>query len=190
VWVGLGMAGMALVASGSLRVGAPDGLTPALLAASLPPWATWVAAAAIGAAIMSTTTSLLNLAAAATSWDVPRALGRPGGGLAAARRATLLVAGSALALGLAWPRALALLGVLGWGTFTASLLPAIALGLNWKGAGRRGAVVAMAAGPLVQLTLELARPSLPGLGVWEPGLTGAALGTVLMVALSRKGESA
>lgn len=189
VWVGIGLGGMALVTSGSLRMGSPDGLTPAILAASLPPWATWAAAAAIAAAVMSTTTSLLNLAAAAVSWDVPRALGRPAGSVGAARRATLLVAGAALALGLAWPRALALLGVLGWGTFTASLLPAIALGLNWKGATRAGAVVALAVGPLVQLTLELARPSLPGLSAWEPGLTGAALGTILMVALSRKGES-
>ncbi len=189
VWVGIGLGGMALVTSGGLELPSPDGLTPALLAFSLPPWATWLAAAAIAAAVMSTTTSLLNLAAAAVSWDVPLALGRPGGGVGAARRATLVVAGSALALGLAWPRALAYLGVLGWGTFTASLLAPIALGLNWKGASRRGAVVALIVGPSVQLILELLRPDLPGLRAWEPGLTGAALGTLLLIVLSGDGGS-
>jgi len=107
-------------------------------------------------------------------------------GLLVPRLATAGAAALALLLGLASRRPLALLGVLGWGTFTAALLPVILLGLNWQGATRRGAVAAMLAGPAVQLALELS-PARGGLAAMEPGLTGAAVGTLLMVGLSGAG---
>ncbi len=188
VWAALGFFGSALAASGGVHPSTPDALSPAVLASILPRWAGLAAAAAVAAAVMSTASSLLNIAAAAITRDLPRAAGRPPLALGYARTATVAVALAAAGVGLLWPRALALLGALGWGTFTAALLPAVVLGLNWRGARRRGAVAAMACGPAVQLGLEAARPSIPALSAWEPGLTGAALATLLLVGLSRPGE--
>ncbi len=188
VWAALGLCGSALVAGHRLHLPAPDALTPALLNSVLPRWAGLAAAAAVASAVMSTASSLLNIAAAALARDLPRVSGRPPLPLGAARAGTVAVAGLAMALGLVWPRALALLGVLGWGTFTAALLPAVVLGLNWTGASRRGAVAALAAGPAVQLLLEAVRPSIPALAAWEPGLAGAAVGTLLLIGLSGREE--
>ncbi len=189
VWIGLGLAGTALSATGRLHFAAPDGLVPALLGAVLPPWARLAVVVAIAAAIMSTATSLLNLAAAALVQDLPIAAGRPALGLGAARLATLGVAAGALGLALGWSRPLALLGVLGWGTFTAALLAPLALGLNWRGATRRGAVAALLAGPAVQLALEAVGGDVPGLARFEPGLAGAAVATLALVAFSKGGEN-
>ncbi len=184
VWVGLGLSGAALVADGRLAVPRPDALTPAFLATVAPAPLVWVAVAAVAAAVGSTATSLLNLAAAAIVRDLPLAAGRAARGLPWARRATAAVAAAATYLGLATRRPLALLGVLGWGTFTAGLLPVLLVGLSWEGASRRGAVVALSLGPAVQLALEAA-----GVAGWEPGLSGAAVGTMALVGLSlrRKG---
>jgi len=185
VWIGVGLGGTALVANGTLRISSPDQLAPSLLL-GLSPALLLVATTAVGAAVMSTAATLLNLVAAAVTRDLPLAAGRdPGTGLLAARVATVGVAGLAMALAACSGRSVALLGVLGWGTFTAALLPSILLGLNWEGASRRGALAAMIAGPAVQLILEglhriqLARNL-------EPGLTGAALGTLTLIALSWK----
>ncbi len=183
VWLGVGLAGTALWLRGEFPAAAPDQVAPALLR-TLPRGLAVLGAAAVGAAIMSTATSLMNLVAAALTRDLPRALGRtPHRGLLAPRLATLGAAGAALALGLGSDRPLALLGVLGWGTFTAALLPVVLVGLNWEGATRAGAVGALLVGPAVQLLLELAPPvGVPG--AVEPGLTGAAAGVLVLVALS------
>ncbi len=188
VWLGLGLAGSALREAGAIRFAAPDELTPALIRSVLPPWAGVAAVAAVAAAVMSTATSLLNLGAAALVRDIPVGLGRRPGGLGPARAATVAVGGAALLLALAWNRPLALLGVLGWGTFTAALFAPIVLGLNWPGATRRGAVAALTAGPAVQLGLEAMGDRVAALGRFEPGLAGAAVGVVLLVALSWKGD--
>jgi len=100
------------------------------------------------------------------------------------RIATLATAVAATLLGLVTERSVAWLGVLGWGTFTAALLPAIVLGLNWPGARRRGVIAALIAGPAVQLSLEGVRTFHGLAAVWEPGLTGAAVGCIVMVLMS------
>jgi len=183
VWVGLGLGGTALWLRGELLPGSPDELAPAFLA-SATPWVAAVASVAVMAAVMSTAASLLNMAAAALTRDLPRALGRSVGvSLGPARAATVLIGMAALALGLGSTRTVALLGVLGWGTFTAALLPAVLVGLPWAGASRRGVVAAMIAGPATQVGLDLIGPA--GFeGWWEPGLTGAAVGTILLVLVS------
>ena len=85
-------------------------------------------------------------------------------------------------IGVGSGRAVALLGVAGWGFFTAALLPVMTLGLAWNGATGRSVAVAMAFGALVDLTLEAVRAALPP--ALEPGLAGAAAGMVALVALS------
>ncbi len=181
VWIGVGIGGAALVARGSITLARADDLAPRVMD-YLGPWAVLLAGVAVLAAMMSTATSFLNLAAAAVTRDVPQALGRTAGGIAAARLATVLIAVPATLIGVGSGRAVALLGVAGWGFFTAALLPAMTLGLAWHGATGRSVAVAMAFGALVDLALEAVRASLPP--ALEPGLAGAAAGMVALVALS------
>jgi Na+/proline symporter len=181
VWLGLGLAGTSLAVGGNLAVGSPDELAPRTLAA-LGPWAELLAGVAILAALMSTAASFLNLAAAAVTRDLPGSLGRPSLGLPAARITTVAVALAAVGLGVGSGRTVAVLGIGGWGFFTAALLPAFTFGLAWNAADGRAVASAIVVGALVDIALETVRASLPpGL---EPGLAGAALGTVVLVALS------
>lgn len=184
VWVGVGLGGTALWLGGDLSLDRPDELAPAVLALLGGPLG-GIAAAAVLAAVMSTAASLLNIAAAAAVRDLPRAFGRRSDpGLTASRWATAGVAVVAAGVALASDRPVALLGVLGWGMFTAALLPTVMVGLNWPGATRRGAVAALLVGPVVQLGLEAARSAGAVGAAWEPGLTGAAAGVLVMVTVS------
>lgn len=181
VWLGLGLAGAAMLADGRLHVAAADDLTPRLLLL-LGPWAALVAGVAVLAALMSTAASLLNLAAAAVTRDLPAALGRAPLGLRWARGATAGTALAATAVALASDRAVAVLGIAGWGFFTAALLPALLLALAWPAATPAGVVAAMAVGGTVDLALETVRAALPA-GL-EPGLAGAAVGVLALTAVS------
>jgi sodium/proline symporter/sodium/pantothenate symporter len=181
VWLGVGLAGAALVAQGRLSVPRPDDLTPAVMRL-IGPWAMLLAGVAVLAALMSTAASFLNLAAAALTRDLPASLGRPVWGVGAGRAATVLVGAAAVVLGVQSERTIALLGVAGWGFFTAALLPVFTVGLAWERATGAGAVAAMLTGATVDLALESIRGQLPpGL---EPGLAGAALGTLALVLVS------
>jgi Na+/proline symporter len=48
----------------------------------------------------------------------------------------------------------ALLGIFGWGLFASTLVPALAIGLNWEGATRAGAIASIATGLALTLVLE------------------------------------
>ena len=181
VWLGVGLAGTALLSQGRLAITRPDELTPAVMRL-LGPWAMLLAGVAVLAALMSTTASFLNLAAAALTRDLPTVLGRRPEGVTAARTATIAVALAAVALGVGSGRTVALLGLAGWGFFTAALLPVFVLGLAWPGATGRGAVAAIVSGSLIDLALEALPLELPpGL---EPGLAGAAFGAIVLVLVS------
>jgi sodium/proline symporter/sodium/pantothenate symporter len=185
VWVGVGLGGTALWLTGGLELETPDQLAPALLASSGSRVFIAIAGAALVAAVMSTAASLLNLVAAALTHDLPRALGTtPPRGLGPARLTTIGAGLAAATIALTSDQPVAILGVLGWGTFTAALLPVMVIGLSWAGARRRGAVAALVIGPLVQLGGEWARASglLPMR--WEPGLLGAAIGAAVLVVFS------
>ena len=183
VWIGVGLAGTALVARGAITLGRPDDLAPRTMSL-LGPWAVMLAGVAVLAAMMSTAASFLNMAAAAVTRDLREALGKVPLPISAARVATVLFAVAATAIGVTSERAVVLLGLVGWGFFTAALLPVMTLGLAWPGATARGAVSAMATGALVDLVLESVRQHLPA-GL-EPGLAGAALGMLVLVAMSRR----
>ena len=181
VWLGVGIAGAALVADGRISVARPDELTPAVMR-MLGPWAVLLAGVAVLAALMSTTASFLNLAAAALTRDLPASLGRASGNVATARAATVAVGAAAVLLGVQSERTIAILGVAGWGFFTAALLPVFTVGLAWPRTTGAAAAAAMATGAAVDLALEAYRSQLPpGL---EPGLAGAALATLVLVAVS------
>lgn len=185
VWVGVGLGGTALWLTGGLELETPDQLAPALLASSGSRVFIAIAGAALVAAVMSTAASLLNLVAAALTHDLPRALGRTlPRGLGPARLTTIGAGMAAATIALTSDQPVAILGVLGWGTFTAALLPVMVIGLSWAGARRRGAVAALVIGPLVQLGGEWARASGLLSLRWEPGLLGAAIGAAVLVVFS------
>jgi Na+/proline symporter len=48
----------------------------------------------------------------------------------------------------------AFLGVFGWGLFASTIVPALAVGLNWPGATRAGAIASIGTGLVVTLALE------------------------------------
>lgn len=178
VWLGVGLAGAALLAEGRIAVSRPDELAPRVMAL-LGPWAVLLAGVAVLAAMMSTAASFLNLAAAAVTRDLPAASGRAPAGLGTARCATVATAAAATVLGAGSDRAVAWLGIAGWGFFTAALLPVMTLGLAWRECRPVPGAAAVAAGALVDLALELCRARLPA--ALEPGLAGAAVGTLVLV---------
>jgi Na+(H+)/acetate symporter ActP len=49
----------------------------------------------------------------------------------------------------------AFLGIFGWGLFASTLVPALAVGLNWQGATRAGAIASITTGLVVTLALEI-----------------------------------
>lgn len=178
VWLGVGLAGAALQAEGRITVARPDELAPRVMTL-LGPWAVLLAGVAVLAAMMSTAASFLNLAAAAATRDLPAAAGRTPCGVGAARWATIATAATATVLGVGSDRAVAWLGIAGWGFFTAALLPVIALGLAWRACRPVPAAAAVATGALVDVALELCRAHLPA--AVEPGLAGAAAGALVLV---------
>ncbi len=187
VWIGVGLGGTALWIEGAVDPGHPEALAPTLLAQVGGPALAIFAAIAVVAAVMSTAASLLNIAAAAVTLDLPKALGRkPPQSLTSARLMTVVVAGLAGILALQPGSTVVLLGILGWSTFTAGLLPVIVVGLRWSQTSRRGAIAAILTGPTVQIGLEILTRLKPGLITLQPGLTGAAAGTLVLVALSMR----
>jgi Na+/proline symporter len=48
----------------------------------------------------------------------------------------------------------AFLGIFGWGLFASTLVPALAIGLNWQGATRAGALASIGTGLAVTLVFE------------------------------------
>lgn len=159
IWIGLGLAVPALVASGRLQaLSNPDQATPIFLLHFAPGWLAGIVLAGALAAIMSTADSFINIGAAACVRDLPRALGRATGDEVRRGRIVGVILTVAAAL-FAWAYGdlIALLGTFAFGTFAAGLAPALAVGLNWKGVTRRAASWSIGVGVIVNLGIEIAR---------------------------------
>ncbi|SIR89252.1 sodium/proline symporter [Natronorubrum thiooxidans] len=160
--------------------------------------------AALLAAIMSTSDSFLNIGAAAASRDIPRALGHPITDDQTELRVTqgALAALTILSTGVVYysDALVGILGTIGWGFFAAAFVPVVVFGLNWKGATKEGAIVALVAGlginilfSAVPMALEVA--GFDGLAAsimwWYPypdvfpvGTVALLVATVLFVGVS------
>jgi len=159
IWVGLGLAVPALVASGRLQaLRNPDQATPEFLLHFAPGWLAGLVLAGALAAIMSTADSFINIGAAALVRDLPRALGHEAADEVRRGRivGVVLTFGAAL-FAWAYGDLIALLGTFAFGTFAAGLAPALAVGLNWKGVTRRAASWSIAVGVIANLGLEITR---------------------------------
>jgi SSS family transporter len=168
LWISIGLVMRALVLQGSHpELAAADAAAPEFLQSYAHPILAGVVFAGLFAAIMSTADAFLNIGAAAVVHDIPRAILRRSleNELFWARTGTVLIAvvASVFALYSYYENArlVALLGAFGWGTFGAALVPAVAIGFNWKRATPLAANVAIGASLVVNFAIELFDVSIP-----------------------------
>ncbi len=158
LYFGIGLAVKAEVAAGSL---APllraDDATPQFLLHYTPVLLAGVVFAGVAAAIMGTVNAFMNVGAAAVVHDIPIALGvRVSNELYWGRVATVVLTAIAAVVARYSGSLVAFLGIFGWGLFASTLVPALAIGLNWPGATRAGAIASILTGLAVTLTFETA----------------------------------
>jgi Na+/proline symporter len=99
---------------------------------------------------MSTSDSFLNIGAAAISRDIPKALGvnieSDRTELRVTQAALAFLTISSTVVVFFSSELVGILGTIGWGFFAAAVFPIAALGMNWKGATRWGAIAAALGG--------------------------------------------
>ena len=152
----VGVTVKALVLRGEMpALTSPDEATPQFLLRFVPVVLSALVFAGVAAAIMSTVNSFLSIGAAALTHDLPRALGRePIRQLLIGRIWTVVIAVLAALLAQQAGLLVAFLGILGYGLFASTLVPALAIGLNWTGATREGALASIATGLTLTVGLE------------------------------------
>ena len=156
LYFGVGVAVRAQVAAGAMPpLASPDDATPAFLLRFTPLLLAALVFSGVAAAIMSTVNSFMNIGAAAITHDLPVALGlRKGDELLRGRIATVVIGILAALLAQTSGTLVAFLGIFGWGLFASTLVPALAIGLNWEGATAAGAVASIATGLATTLAFE------------------------------------
>jgi Na+/proline symporter len=156
LYFGVGVAVKALVASGQMEpLARPDDATPLFLLRYTPVLLAGLVFSGVAAAIMSTVNSFMNIGAAAVTHDIPVALGRRvENELRWGRISTVLISVAAGFLALLPGALVAFLGIFGWGLFASTLVPALAIGLNWEGATKEGAVASISTGLVITLMFE------------------------------------
>ncbi|MGH7650236.1 MAG: sodium:solute symporter family transporter [Gemmatimonadaceae bacterium] len=154
--VGIGV--KAFVLDGRLApLTSPDQATPALLLNATPIILAALVFSGVAAATMSAANSFINIGSAIVTHDLPIALGRRvRNELGWARAVTVLIAVAAAITAQRSGATVAFLGIFGWGLFSSTLVPALAVGLNWEGATCAGAMASIATGLLLTLALESA----------------------------------
>jgi SSS family transporter len=184
VWLGIGLAVPALVAGGVMASPtSPDQVAPAFLLQFAPPALAGLALAGVLAAIMSTADSFLNIAAGVLVRDLPRAFGRrPAKGLTSARTAVGGVAIAAGLLAVGYGDLIALLGTFAFGTFAASLAPALVIGLNWERVTATAATASILTGMVAAVGLELLSRAVGGLSAVLPLPAGVLPSVVALLA--------
>jgi len=156
LYVGVGLAVKSLVVSGTMpALARADDATPAFLLGYTPLLLAALVFSGVAAAIMSTVNSFMSIGAAALTHDIPVALGRRvGNELLWGRISTVVISIIAAAVAQVSGTLVAFLGIFGWGLFASTLVPALAIGLNWQGATRAGAVASITTGIVVTLAFE------------------------------------
>ncbi|HEX6042521.1 sodium:solute symporter family transporter [Longimicrobium sp.] len=156
LYFGVGVVVKALVAGGELQpLARADDVTPLFLLRYTPVFLSAIVFSGVAAAIMSTVNSFMSIGAAAITHDLPVALGRRvENELRWGRISTVVISVAAALLALLPGALVAFLGIFGWGLFASTLVPALAIGLNWEGATREGAIASISTGLVITLTFE------------------------------------
>jgi Na+/proline symporter len=156
LYFGVGVVVKALVAGGRLApLASADQATPLFLLQYTPVFLAALVFSGVAAAIMSTVNSFMNIGAAAVTHDLPVAFGRRvENELRWGRISTVVISIAAALLALLPGALVAFLGIFGWGLFASTLVPALAIGLNWEGATREGAIASISTGLVITLLFE------------------------------------
>ena len=157
LFFGVGVAVKTLVVSGELTLARADDATPVFLLRFTPVVLAALVFSGVVAAIMSTVNSFMNVGAAAITHDLPVAFGRRvHNELLWGRVSTIVIAVAAALMAHTLSTQLVIfLGLFGWGLFSSTLVPALAIGLNWKGATKAGAIASIATGLIITVVFEL-----------------------------------
>lgn len=155
LYFGVGVVVKALAVRGDITLATPDDATPAFLLGFTPVVLAALVFSGVAAAIMSTVNSFLNVGAAAITHDLPKAFGKHvRDKLRVGRWATVALALLAAVTAQFSGTLVAFLGIFGWGLFASTLVPALAIGLNWENATREGAIASIATGLIITLGFE------------------------------------
>jgi Na+/proline symporter len=156
LYFGVGVVVKHLVVTGALPpLARADDATPVFLLQFTPVLLAALVFSGVAAAIMSTVNSFLNIGAAALTHDLPVALGRRvTNELRWGRISTIAISVAAALLAHVSGTLVAFLGIFGWSLFASTLVPALAIGLNWDGATPAGAVASITAGLVITLLFE------------------------------------
>lgn len=156
LYVSVGVAMKGLVATGATApLARADQATPQFLLHYTPTLVAGLVFSGVAAAIMATVNSFMSVGAAALTHDLPVALGRRvQDELRVGRITTVILAIVAAAVAQASGTLVAFLGIFGWGLFGSTIVPALAVGLNWDGATRAGAIASIVTGLGVTLIGE------------------------------------
>lgn len=157
LYFGVGVGVKAFTSNGMMaQLSAPDQATPALLLSVTPLILAALVFSGVAAATMSAVNSFINIGAAVVTHDLPVALGkRLGNELSWGRLATFFLAIFAAIIAQFSGSMVAFLGIFGWGLFASTLVPALAIGLNWAGATKAGAIASIGTGLFITLSLEI-----------------------------------
>ncbi len=179
LYFGVGVGVKAFITNGRMSpLSAPDQATPALLLSVTPLFLAALVFSGIAAATMSAVNAFINIGAAVVTHDLPVALGRTlKNELAWARGATVVISIAAALVAQYSGTMVAFLGIFGWGLFASTLVPALAIGLNWEGATPTGAIASIGTGLAVTLALETA--SYQKVFTFPAGVTASAVALVL-----------
>lgn len=156
LYVAVGLAMKALVVRGEVApLARADDATPEFLLGYVPVFVSALVFSGVAAAIMSTVNSFMSIGAAALTHDLPRAFGRTvHDELRWGRIWTVALSALSAGVALRSGTLVAFLGIFGYGLFASTLVPALAVGLNWRGATREGAVASITTGLVVTLVCE------------------------------------
>lgn len=156
LYVSVGIAMKGLVSGGAIApLARADQATPQFLLHYTPTLVAGLVFSGVAAAIMATVNSFMSVGAAALTHDLPVALGRRvDDELKWGRVSTVVLAVVAAAVAQGSGTLVAFLGIFGWGLFGSTIVPALAIGLNWEGATREGAIASIATGLALTLVGE------------------------------------
>ncbi len=179
LYFGVGVGVKAFVEAGRMApLASPDQATPSLLLNVTPIVLAALVFSGVAAATMSAANSFINIGAAIVMHDLPVAFGRRlKNELAWGRGVTVLIAAAAAITAQQSGSMVAFLGIFGWGLFASTLVPTLAVGLNWQGATRAGAIASITTGLVVTLALEVA--AYRKTFTFPAGVTASAVALVL-----------
>ena len=164
LWLSIGLAMRALVISGRhSELSTVDAAAPQFLQAYTRPLLAGLVFAALFAAIMSTADGFLNIGSAAIIHDIPQSLRGKSlkNELFWARTTTVIIALIASLFAIYSGDLVAIMGVFGWGTFAAALVPVVTIGFNWKRATAFAANAAIISSLVVNIGIKLFEIEIP-----------------------------